>query len=65
MRAKPLVMALYLAFLLLPIYWLVNMSLKTNIEIVSSPTLMATKFTPRIVTTRIATRTSRSVIARS
>jgi glycerol transport system permease protein len=39
MRAKPLVMILYLLFLLVPIYWLVNMSLKTNIEIVTSPTL--------------------------
>ena len=41
-RAKPLinksavVMTLYLLFLFLPIYWLVNMSFKTNTEIVSS-----------------------------
>ena len=28
-----LVMTLYLSFLLVPIYWLVNMSLKTNAEI--------------------------------
>ena len=27
------VMTLYLLFLLLPIYWLINMSLKTNTEI--------------------------------
>jgi glycerol transport system permease protein len=32
-------MALYLLFLLLPIYWLINMSLKTNAEIVSGFTL--------------------------
>ncbi|MEL6510328.1 MAG: carbohydrate ABC transporter permease [Pseudomonadota bacterium] len=41
-RAKPLinksavVMTLYLLFLFLPIYWLINMSLKTNTEILSS-----------------------------
>ena len=34
-----LVPTLYIAFLLLPIYWLVNMSFKTNEEIVSSLTL--------------------------
>jgi glycerol transport system permease protein len=39
MRAKILVMALYLLFLLVPIYWLVNMSLKTNVEIVTGLTL--------------------------
>jgi glycerol transport system permease protein len=33
------VMVLYLTFLLLPIYWLVNMSLKTNTEITGSFTL--------------------------
>jgi glycerol transport system permease protein len=33
------VMALYLLFLLLPIYWLINMSLKTNTEITSTLTL--------------------------
>ena len=32
-------MALFLVFLLLPIYWLVNMSFKTNAEIVSTMTL--------------------------
>ncbi|WP_299679127.1 carbohydrate ABC transporter permease [uncultured Roseobacter sp.] len=31
-----IVMGLYLLFLMLPIYWLLNMSLKTNTEIVSS-----------------------------
>jgi glycerol transport system permease protein len=39
MRAKPYVMAFYLLFLLVPIYWLVNMSLKTNTEIVTGLTL--------------------------
>ena len=32
-------MTLYLLFLLLPIYWLVNMSLKTNTEITQAFTL--------------------------
>ena len=32
---RRLIMALFLIFLLLPIYWLVNMSFKTNAEIVS------------------------------
>jgi len=40
---KPIVprlgLALYLLFLIVPIYWLVNMSLKTNLEIASSMTL--------------------------
>ena len=31
-RGAALVMALYLLFLMLPIYWLLNMSLKTNSE---------------------------------
>ena len=35
MRAKWLVPAVYIIFLLLPIYWLLNMSLKTNDEILS------------------------------
>jgi len=38
LRAR-IVLGLYIAFLLLPIYWLVNMSLKTNSEIVSGLTL--------------------------
>lgn len=33
MRARHVVLTLYLLFLLLPIYWLVNMSLKPNAEI--------------------------------
>ncbi len=36
---KRLILALYIAFLLVPIYWLVNMSLKTNQEIVSTMTI--------------------------
>ena len=35
MRWKWLIPAIYIFFLLLPIYWLVNMSLKTNQEILS------------------------------
>lgn len=38
-RSDALVMGLYLVFLLLPIYWLVNMSLKTNFEISTTLTL--------------------------
>ncbi len=36
---KPFVMGLYILFLLLPIYWLLIMSLKTNAEIVGGITL--------------------------
>ena len=35
-RSSAIVMTIYLLFLLIPIYWLVNMSLKTNTEIVST-----------------------------
>ena len=38
-NGSAVVMVLYLLFLLLPIYWLVNMSLKTNAEILGSFTL--------------------------
>ena len=38
-------MTLYILFLLLPIYWLVNMSFKTNQEITSSFTLFPQTFT--------------------
>ena len=38
-RGTAIVMGLYLLFLLLPIYWLVMMSLKTNSEILNSFTL--------------------------
>ena len=33
LRGSPFVIALYLLFLMIPVYWLVNMSLKTNTEI--------------------------------
>ena len=36
---RRLIISLFLIFLLLPIYWLVNMSFKTNEEIVSTMTL--------------------------
>ena len=39
MKSSPWVMALYLLFLLVPIYWLLNMSLKDNTEITSTFTL--------------------------
>jgi glycerol transport system permease protein len=39
MRGRSVIMTVYLIFLLLPIYWLVNMSLKTNTEIVSTMTI--------------------------
>ncbi|HKL04221.1 MAG TPA: carbohydrate ABC transporter permease [Roseovarius sp.] len=38
-NSRLVVMTLYLVFLMLPIYWLLNMSLKTNTEILSSFTL--------------------------
>ena len=38
-NGSAVVMGLYLLFLLLPIYWLINMSLKTNTEILGSFTL--------------------------
>lgn len=38
-RSSIVVMGLYLLFLLLPIYWLLNMSLKTNAEILGDFTL--------------------------
>jgi glycerol transport system permease protein len=40
-----LIPALYILFLLLPIYWLLNMSLKTNEEILSSYSLWPRTFT--------------------
>ena len=36
---RRIIMVVFLAFLLLPIYWLVNMSFKTNNEIVTTMTL--------------------------
>jgi glycerol transport system permease protein len=45
LRGPALVMTLYLLFLLIPIYWLVNMSFKTNTEITSTFTLFPSDFT--------------------
>ncbi|KJV06267.1 sugar ABC transporter permease, partial [Elstera litoralis] len=39
MLTRRLVMGSYLVFLMLPIYWLINMSLKTNAEIIGGYTL--------------------------
>ncbi len=44
-RKSTVIMTLYLLFLMLPIYWLLNMSLKTNTEIVSTFTLWPADFT--------------------
>ncbi|OEO32275.1 sugar ABC transporter permease [Devosia insulae DS-56] len=46
-RTSWLVPTLYIIFLMLPIYWLVNMSFKTNVEITSSFTLWPRTFTLR------------------
>ena len=45
MRGGRLILALYLLALMLPIYWLVNMSFKTNTEITSQLTLWPHRFT--------------------
>jgi glycerol transport system permease protein len=45
MRRRAVVLSLYLLFLMLPIYWLVNMSLKTNAEITSTLTLWPRELT--------------------
>jgi glycerol transport system permease protein len=45
LNGRTVVMALYLLFMLLPIYWLVNMSLKTNTEITSGLTLWPREIT--------------------
>ena len=45
LRVSTIVMVLYLGFLMLPIYWLVSMSFKTNAEIISDFTLFPVKFT--------------------
>ena len=42
---KRIGLSLYLLFALLPIYWMINMSFKTNNEIVSSFTLLPLNFT--------------------
>lgn len=38
-KSSTIVMTLYILFLMLPIYWLINMSLKTNAEILNTFTL--------------------------
>ena len=45
LNGSAVVMTLYILFLLLPIYWLVNMSFKTNQEITSTFTLFPQTFT--------------------
>ena len=45
LRGSALVMTIYILFLLIPIYWLLNMSLKTNQEITSTFTLVPTDLT--------------------
>ncbi|WP_124111342.1 carbohydrate ABC transporter permease [Palleronia sp. THAF1] len=45
MNGSAVVMTLYLLFLLVPIYWLVNMSLKTNAEILGSFSLFPQNLT--------------------
>ncbi|MES2668064.1 MAG: carbohydrate ABC transporter permease [Pseudomonadota bacterium] len=44
-RSSAIVMTLYLLFLLVPIYWLLNMSFKTNEEIVSTLSLFPADLT--------------------
>ncbi len=44
-NSRVVVMTLYLLFLLLPIYWLLNMSLKTNTEILNEFTLFPRNLT--------------------
>lgn len=44
-RLKLIVLILYIVFLLLPIYWLLNMSFKTNQEILSTFSLWPENFT--------------------
>jgi len=44
-KGRVIVMTLYILFLMLPIYWLVNMSLKTNMEITSGLTLWPRELT--------------------
>jgi glycerol transport system permease protein len=45
MRSRHLIMTLYLVFLLLPLYWLIIMSLKTNTEITGTMTLWPRRMT--------------------
>ena len=44
-KAKWLVPAIYIIFLMLPIYWLLNMSFKTTTEIINTYSLWPQKFT--------------------
>ena len=44
-KGSTIVMVFYLTFLLLPIYWLINMSLKTNTEILNVFSLWPQKLT--------------------
>jgi len=44
-RASTVIVAIYILFLLIPIYWLVNMSFKSNAEILGSFTLFPNDFT--------------------
>ncbi len=46
-RYSPIIMALYLLFLMVPIYWLLNMSLKTNTEITQTFSLFPHELTFR------------------
>ena len=46
-RSSAVVMTLYLLFLMIPIYWLMNMSFKTNAEITNDFTLFPRNFTLR------------------
>ena len=44
-KYKWLVPTLYIIFLMLPIYWLINMSFKTTTEIINTYSLWPQKFT--------------------
>ena len=44
-KAKWLVPTIYIIFLMLPIYWLLNMSFKTTTEIINTYTLWPQEFT--------------------
>ena len=46
-KSSAIVMTLYILFMLIPIYWLLNMSLKTNTEILSTFTLWPNDLTLR------------------
>ena len=69
MRKRSLVPILYIAFLLLPIYWLVAMSFKTTGEILSGFSLFPQTFTLEnyrvIFTDRSSTDATLAVVASS